>query len=236
MNKIISICASHDTGKFVLIDLIKNINNIYIHDYIGGLFSRYSRINMVLKIIKRDKNCQKLINSIDVSKLNNQNILLLTWHPILDLIKFINVTPIFLFRDIRIGWFITEHKKIGNKQFYKLSIDEYIKKHMDVFFTFKSLVNSNVKFYLFEDFLNNKYKVSRDLCYFLGINFDKSFVPSFFKQKNKFISAFDVEKIIKFQKYITDDQLEYISSKTKEFSHFFNYPVSLTKERILEGF
>jgi hypothetical protein len=234
MNKIISICAGHDTGKFVLIDLIGNIQNIYIHDYIGDLFNVYKRIDPVLDIVKKDKNCRQLIKSINKSQ--NQKILLLTWHHILDLIKYVNVIPIFLFRDIRIGWFITEHKRIGNKQYYKLSIDEYIKKHMDVFFTFKSLINNDVQFYLFEDFLTNKYKVSKKVCDFLEIDFDKSFVPSFFKQKNKFISMFDVEKIIKFQKNITDDQLEYISSKTREFSHFFNYPVSLTKEQILEGF
>lgn len=236
-NKIIFVCAGHDTGKFVITNSLKNNPNIYCCDYIGMLFKKYqNKPNKILKATQEDRDCKDLISFINFDILKEKHILLLTWHYITDVIKYIEVFPIFLFRDIRIGWLVTEHKKHGYPQFYNMSIDQYIEKQLSIFEDFRRLSSErHVSYYRFEDFLIDKKLSYSNVCFSLDVSCQYSEIISEFKEKNHYISMFDIEKIVKFRGYVTDDQLEYISSKTKDFNKFMNYPISLTKEQILEG-
>jgi hypothetical protein len=87
----------------------------------------------------------------------------------------------------------------------------------------------------FEDFLVNKKAAYNRLCNELNIRYKEGDIPAFFREKTDMLSMFDIEKIVKFQRYVDNDQLSYISSKTKDYNKFFNYPYHLSKEDILEG-
>lgn len=237
LNKIIFLCAGHDSGKYVILNFLKNHPDIYTCDHIGDLFRKnQNKLNKVLKSIQKDRDCSNLISDINFDLLKEKNILLLTWHFITDIINHIDVFPIFIFRDIRVGWLVTEHKKYGLSHYHNMEIDQYIEKQLSIFKIFKDLTSEKfIPYYKFEDFLIDKRLAYTNLCFILNITANLSIIPSDFKEKNQYVSMFDVEKIFKFRQKVTDDELEYISSKTKEFNSFFNYPLSLTKEQILEG-
>lgn len=238
MNNILCISGNHDCGKFVVINSLKNNPDIFFSDYIDYSFKKY-RINKlynVLKNINEDRTLDELKSFIKIDIKDSKYNLLNCWNPvdrILDNIH--NVTLIFLFRDIRVCWLLSEHKNEGSRRFYNISIDKYIKLFNDSFNMYLSMKSrENVLVTKFEDFLTDKLLAYKKLCDELDICYKSEHIPSFFRRKNKMFSMFDIEKIMKFRNCVDDDQLSYISSKTKEYNEFFGYPLNLSKNEMIE--
>jgi hypothetical protein len=238
MNKILCVFGNHDCGKFVVINSLKNNPDIFFSDYMDYLFKEYNNnLNKVLNNIDQDITLDKLkfFTSKDIK--NAKYNFLNCWNPIDRILSNIdNVTLIFLFRDIRVCWLLSEHKKEGSRKFYDISIDKYIKLFNDTFNMYLSMKSrENVLMVKFEDFLTDKLLAYKKLCNELDICYESKHIPSFFRRKNTMFSMFDIEKIVKFRNYVNDDQLSYISSKTKKYNEFFGYPLNLSKNEMIEG-
>lgn len=237
-NKILYVVGTHDCGKFIITNCLKNNPDVFSIDYITQLFKKHNNnLDGVMKEIDR----RIRLNDID-KDLNEGNnykcILLIAWDPIGHVIRNIeNVLPIVLLRDVRVGWLVTEHKEEGSKTFKTLSIDEYIENYNELLKIYLYFERKNIPFlfFKFEEFLINKIESYKKLCKNLDIRFDSVDIPTVFRERSSLLSMFDVEKIVKFQKYVNDDQLSYISSKTKKYNEFFKYPYNLSKDDILEG-
>lgn len=202
-NKALYVISLNDFGKFLIIDLLKNNPNVAVRSKLGPLKPIYKYILLVPQP---------------------------SFTRVLDYIE--ETVPIFMFRDVRVSWLISEHKRGGHKRPYTL--DQYIKKFNDLLETYLELYREQIVVVTkYEDFLLNKSVAYNRLCKDLKIQFNTSHIPSSFREKTTMISMSEIEKIVKFQKYVDDDQLSYISSKTKDYNKFLNYPYNLSKQDIL---
>lgn len=174
-----------------------------------------------------------LKNNTDI-KNNFKYLILNSYLPINRVLSNEVILPIFVFRDIRVCWLISEYKKEGFKR--TRNMEQYIKCFNDVLTIYLEIKNEkHCLSFRFEDFLLNKNREHKKLCDNLGISYDPLDFPNYFRGKTTLFSVRDIEKILKFQKYVDDDQLSFISSKTKFYNEFFKYPQNLSKNDILQG-
>lgn len=204
-NKVLYIVSSHDCGSFVILDSLKNTPEVLVVDSIE-----------------------------DVVSTSHKYILLNSEIPVTHILRKIdNVLPIFFFRDVRVAWLITEHK--SKQKTNTKTIEQYIKNFNILMALYTRVVNEqDALVFKFEDFLMDKRTAYMRLCRNLDLKYNQSHISSLLREKTSMLSLNDIEKVIRFQKDVTDDQLSYISSKTKEYNKFFNYPYNLSKNDILE--
>ena len=202
-NKVLYIVSSHDCGTFVILDSLRNNPDVRVVDNID-----------------------------DVKRTSKKYILLISDVPVTHILKKIdNVLPIFLFRDVRVGWLITDYKLINSSN--NKTIEQYVRNFNALFNLYLKIVNEqDALIFKFEDFLMNKRVAYHRLCKFLDIDYNQIYISHVIKEKSPLLSSNDTEKIIKHQMIVSEDQLSYISSKTKEYNktsykffhrHLFSY-------------
>ncbi len=235
MNKVLYLNTYLDSGKFIVSSILGNSSNVYHNEYVDRLLHNYIYDTYYYEesLVLNDDDKVLVDTFHNISKDDHfvKKAFLIKNGTGIDSNK---VFSLFLFRDIRLCWLVSEHKPCSRSKLYKVPIELYTQRFNEIFNKYLNQRSDKLSFYVkFEDLLINTSETHKRICKLFDVNFNSDAIPSSFKRSLNYFSMFDVEKIIKFRKQITNEELDYISSLTKDYNEFFGYPNSLTIEDML---
>lgn len=235
MSKILFLNTFLDSGKFIVSSILENSSNVYFNKSVDGLLNNhisgtnYYEENPIL--CDDDRILINTFHNISKGDYFAKRVFLIKND---FSINYDEVFSLFLFRDIRLCWLVSEHKPCSDDKLYKVPIESYTQSFNDLFNKYLSQKSDLLSFYIkFEDLLINTKNIHKYICQLFNLNFNPNAIPVSFKRSLNYFSMFDLEKIVKFSKQVSNDELEYISSQTKDYNQFFGYPNSLTVEDML---